>query len=92
MAMSRTLIRTYAGEGQRGPNDGINEVNRRILTDTELGIFLTAVYGILDPRKGTFEYVNAGHNPPCFLHKKDDEVVCTLLERTGPLLGIFNES
>ena len=34
--MSRTLIRTYAGESQRGPNDGINEVNRRILTDAEI--------------------------------------------------------
>ena len=92
MAMSRTLIRTYAGEGQRSPKDVINEVNRRILTDTERGIFLTAVYGILDPEHATFEYVNAGHNPPCFLQQKDGEVVCTLLEKTGPLLGIFTES
>ncbi len=84
MAMSRTLIRTYAGEGQRSPNDVINEVNRRILSDTELGIFLTAVYGILDPRKGTFEYVNAGHNPPCFLQKKGDEV--GVLSWKGPVL------
>ena len=92
MAMSRTLFRTYAGEGERSPVDVITEVNRRILSDTERGIFLTAVYGILDPRKSTFEYVNAGHNPPCFLHVKSDEVVCSQLEKTGSLLGIFIES
>jgi serine phosphatase RsbU (regulator of sigma subunit) len=92
MAMSRTLFRTYAGEGQRSPVDVVNEVNRRILSDTERGIFLTAFYGVLDPHRGTFEYVNAGHNPPCFLQEKDSEVVCTPLERTGSLLGIFAES
>lgn len=90
--MSRTLIHTYAGEGQRSPKDVISEVNRRILTDTERGIFLTAVYGILDPQQATFESVNAGHNPPCFLQNKGGEVVCTHLKKTRSLLGIFTES
>ncbi len=90
--MSRTLIRTYAGEGQRSPKDVISEVNRCILTDTERGIFLSAVYGFLSPQQATFETVHAGHKPPCFMHNKGDEVVCTQLKKTGSLPGIFPES
>jgi serine phosphatase RsbU (regulator of sigma subunit) len=89
MAMSRTLIRTYAGEEARPPDEVIREVNRRILSDTQKGIFLTAVYGILDPQTSTFTYVNAGHNPPCLLSKEDEEIKCAHLDRTGTLVGIF---
>ncbi|MCB2210123.1 SpoIIE family protein phosphatase [bacterium] len=92
MAMSRTLIRTYATEGQREPQDVIREVNRRILTDTARGIFLTAVFGILDPASSTFTYINAGHNPPCLLSQNGSGVECEPLEKTGTLLGIFTES
>jgi serine phosphatase RsbU (regulator of sigma subunit) len=89
MAMSRTLIRTYAGENQLCPEHVIHQVNRRILTDTQHGIFLTVVFGILNPADGIFNYVNAGHNPPVLLSKEEDQVTLTLLEKTGTLLGIF---
>jgi serine phosphatase RsbU (regulator of sigma subunit) len=89
MAMSRTLIRTYAGENQLCPEHVIQQVNRRILTDTQHGIFLTAVFGILSPADGIFNYVNAGHNPPVLLCKEEDHVTLTQLEKTGTLLGIF---
>ncbi|MBW6466386.1 MAG: SpoIIE family protein phosphatase [Brevefilum sp.] len=89
MALSRTLIRTYAGENQLCPEHVIQQVNRRILTDTQHGIFLTAVFGILNPADGIFNYVNAGHNPPVLLSKEDDHVTLTQLEKTGTLLGIF---
>lgn len=92
MAMSRTLIRTYAGENHLNPEQVLSQVNRRILTDTQQGIFLTVVFGILDPAQGTFSYVNAGHNPPFLLQKSKDEVTITPLEKTGTLVGIFQES
>ena len=92
MAMSRTLIRTYAGEEARDPDEVILQVNRRILTDTNQGIFLTVVYGILDPHTGIFTYVNAGHNPPCLLRSDGGDKSCTTLEKTGTLVGIFEEN
>lgn len=92
MAMSRTLIRTYAVEGKLPPEGVIQEVNRRILTDTQRGIFLTVVFGILDPQQGIFTYVNAGHNPPYLLRKQNEALVPTPLQKTGTLVGIFEES
>ncbi len=92
MAMSRTLIRTYAGEEGEPPEEVISEVNRRILTDTQRGIFLTVIYGILDPQTSTFTYVNAGHNPPCVLSKVGEEINCIHLDKTGTLVGIFAEN
>jgi serine phosphatase RsbU (regulator of sigma subunit) len=92
MAMSRTLIRTYAGENLMSPEQVLHQVNRRILTDTQQGIFLTVVFGILDPEKNTFTYVNAGHNPPLLLRQENDQVTITELEKTGTLVGIFAEN
>ncbi|MBG0787146.1 MAG: SpoIIE family protein phosphatase [Anaerolineaceae bacterium] len=92
MAMSRTLIRTYAGEEARPPEDVISQVNRRILTDTQNGIFLTVVYGVLDPGNATFTYVNAGHNPPCVLRSDGNNKSCITLDKTGTLVGIFKEN
>ncbi len=92
MAMSRTLIRTYAGENHLNPKEVLQQVNRRILMDTHHGIFLTVVFGILDPAQGTFTYVNAGHNPPILLQKNEDQVSLTLLEKTGTLIGIFDDN
>jgi len=92
MAMSRTLIRTYAGEGHLPPEEVIHHVNRRILSDTQRGIFLTVFFGILDPGSGTFSYVNAGHNPPLLIANSDKKVEITSLNKTGPLVGIFKEN
>jgi len=91
MAMSRTLIRTYAGENNLDPQQVIHHVNRRILADTHQGIFLTVIYGILNPDNGTFSYVNAGHNPPYLLSKQADLNI-TPLEKTGSLVGIFPDN
>jgi len=92
MAMSRTLIRTYSSEGKHDPETVISEVNRRILSDTQRGIFLTAIYGVLNPEDSSFTYVNAGHNPPCILHRAGDEIDCQQLEKTGTLVGIFPDN
>ena len=92
MAMSRTLIRTYASESDKTPGEIISEVNRRILSDTQRGIFLTAFYGVLDPQENTFTYVNAGHNPPAVIQKGSENYKISHLNKTGSLVGLFEES
>jgi len=87
MALSRTLIRTYAIEYDAEPEVVFFAANDRLLNDTRASLFVTAFYGILDPESGTFTYCNAGHNPPyIFRHKDNGDIQA--LNRTGMALGI----
>ena len=87
MALSCSLLRTYAIELDPRPELVLDAVNRRILSDMRAGLFVTAFYGVLDPVSGTLTYCNAGHNPPYLLSAHDRESVSTL-RRTGMALGV----
>ena len=89
MALSRTLIRTYAVEYDTQPELALSAANRRILADAGTGLFVTVFYGVLDPTSGDLTYANAGHNPPCLLNARDGNAVQEL-DRTGVPLGILD--
>jgi serine phosphatase RsbU (regulator of sigma subunit) len=90
MALSRTLIRTYAIEYDTQPELVFSAANRRILLDTDTKLFVTVFYGILDPIASTLTYCNAGHNPPYLLTAQNSDTVQEL-RRTGLPLGVFEE-
>jgi len=90
MALSWTLIRTYALEYPTQPELVLSSVNRRILKDTRANQFVTAFYGILDPAAGRLVYCNAGHCPPYLISAGNDRE-CQKLVRTGMPLGIFED-
>jgi len=91
MALSCTLIRTYAAKYHRRPDLLFKAVNRRMLTDTRAGLFVSVFYGILDPAAGVLEYCNAGHHPPYLLSGTDGSVV-QALRRTGMPLGVMEDA
>ncbi|UCC64007.1 MAG: SpoIIE family protein phosphatase [Anaerolineae bacterium] len=88
MALSCTLIRTYAVEYPVQPELVLSAVNRRILADTSASQFVTVFYGTLDPATGTLVYCNAGHCPPYHVRDENGGDVRELIG-TGVPLGIF---
>ena len=88
MALSRTLVRASASENP-DPAGSILEANRYICMDSKTCMFVTLFYGILDTRKGTFTYVNAGHNPPLLFRAGSS--TAELLRGKGIALGIFDD-
>ena len=91
MALSCTLIRTYAAKYHRRPDLLFKAANRRMLTDTRAGLFVSAFYGILDPATGVLDYCSAGHQPPYLLSGADGSVV-QALRRTGMPLGVMDDA
>lgn len=87
MALSRTLIRTYAEEFDAEPEIVFFAANNRLLKDARANLFVTAFYGILDPQGGTLTYCNAGHNPPYLIRSSNQDIVESL-SRTGKAMGI----
>lgn len=91
MALSSTLLRTYATQYATLPSFVISQVNDRILSDTRSEMFVTAFYGILEPDTGRFRYVNAGHNPPYLISSQKGKPF-DRLRATGMALGVMEDS
>ena len=87
MALTRTLVRAAVNE-MNSPAEVLRRVNDQLLPDTQQGMFVTAVYGVLDTTLGTFTYVNAGHNPP-FWVKGNGSI--EKLTRTAVALGVMEQ-
>jgi sigma-B regulation protein RsbU (phosphoserine phosphatase) len=68
MTVTRTLIRATVREIER-PANVLQKVNSLMMADNEAGLFVTAVYAILDTRSGELVYANAGHNLPFIIRK-----------------------
>ncbi len=45
------------------PNEVANQLNRRFQMNAETGQYFTMIYGVLDIKDRTFEFVSAGHPP-----------------------------
>jgi serine phosphatase RsbU (regulator of sigma subunit) len=84
MALSRTLLRTYAYDYPKDPALVLAAANKRILSDTTDDSFVTVFYGVLDLPRGDLTYASAGHNPAYLLTAGTTRA----LTRTGMPLGI----
>lgn len=87
MALTRTLIRAAVLETV-SPAQALRRVNELLYPDCQQGMFVTAVYGVIDEFKGTFTYANAGHNPPVWVRNGKRKAKLEILTRTGIALGV----
>ena len=88
MAMTRLLLHTYPGEVSP-PAEVLKNVNRLLVGNLLPGQFVTAFYSVLDPKRKTITYSNAGHCHP-HLFRINGGRTETLKTRTGVPLGIVN--
>ncbi|GAB4493069.1 MAG: hypothetical protein Fur0016_20970 [Anaerolineales bacterium] len=86
MALTRTLVRAAILQTE-SPAEALRQVNDLLYPDAEQGMFVTAVYGVLDSQTGQFTYANAGHNPPLWM-KSTPSPHIERLTRTGMALGV----
>ncbi len=73
-AFYMTLIKGFVqslSERIEDPASILCEINRLFVRNAERGIFVTMLYGILDPSTGEFTFARAGHNPLIFKPSKD---------------------
>lgn len=66
--------------------DIITNLNHIVYSNTSQDKFVTFFGGILDTKKNTFEYINAGHNPPYLF--RDGKVIN--LDKGGLFLGLMD--
>ncbi len=91
MAITQTIARGSSA-AQLVPNRFLGHLNHRLArgyTD-QSGHFVTAFYGVFDPRTRRFEYAVAGHNPPRVKRCATSHVF-TLDDVNGLPLGLFED-
>jgi phosphoserine phosphatase RsbU/P len=86
MALTSSILRAEATRSA-SPRRVLERVNRLLLGMNEAGMFVTLLYGILDPAAGLFTYARAGHELPLLLGQ-DGVLVSAPLGRSTPL-GLF---
>jgi sigma-B regulation protein RsbU (phosphoserine phosphatase) len=87
MAVTHSIAHSFPGSPKR-PGEMLSWLNQKLAARyTNNGTFITAFYGMYDPKTRTIEYASAGHNPPRVKSAADGTV--RSLDRCGNLpLGI----
>lgn len=89
MAMSRALLKATALTGV-SPGECLRHVNRRLCGESDSGLFVTLVYGILHTRTGDVEYSIAGHAPPYLLQGTGG--LAAVEYKGGMVLGVIEDN
>jgi serine phosphatase RsbU (regulator of sigma subunit) len=84
MATTHSILRGDAPQ-LVAPGKVLERANDLLVDDIPPQMFVTCLYGVLDPATGRLRYANAGHNPP-YVHRGDDVVE---LRATGMPLGLM---
>ncbi len=88
MALTYSLLRAEA-QRSRPPGETLREVNRHLLDINSSGMFVTLLYGILEPKQRRFTYARAGHPYPLILNADYQRV--QVPQGIGQPLGLFED-
>ena len=88
MALSRSFLRAQA-IGNLKTNTVMEKTNRLITKDAKEGIFVSAIYAILDTSSKVLRFSSAGHNPPILFRSATNN--CEVLKTKDIVLGVLDE-
>lgn len=89
MAMCRSLLRALS-LSDSSPSAVLSAVNRYLFPDIREDMFISMIYGVLDPADGSLLFARAGHEPALIFRKAKGEV--ELSKPKGLALGIDSGS
>ena len=72
-ALARYTLRTFLSE-EADPGALFNRMNAHVYKQINSDRFIRLLFGVLDPERATFDYVNAGHVPPVVYRARSAEV------------------
>jgi serine phosphatase RsbU (regulator of sigma subunit) len=67
-------------------------INRLVYEASASNRYATFFYGQYDPIHGSFDYVNAGHNPPMLFRATDKGGQVIRLEPGGTVVGLLEDA
>lgn len=85
MAVARTLFLTEARH-YVAPVKVATSVHEGLLNASDYDMFVTALYGVLEPQTGMFRYVRAGHDEPLLIRANGDS---EFIGGRGRFLGLW---
>ncbi|MFC1485123.1 SpoIIE family protein phosphatase [bacterium] len=88
MAVTKTLVKATAKE-ERSPEKILTFVNKELVSDNSICMFVTIFCGILNIRTGELEHSNAGHNSPLLIRKDKNSEFIEI--KKAPSLGIVED-
>jgi sigma-B regulation protein RsbU (phosphoserine phosphatase) len=74
MALSKTIVQTKARKTHL-VSDVMEYLNKLVIVEAEEGIDLSLFYAVLDVKKKTLTYINAGHDSPLIYKKNDGSII-----------------
>jgi len=89
MAVARSLFRVYASADLR-PSEVLALINRDLVASSHSGMFVTAVYAVVETGSGAIQISTAGHPPPLLIRHPGREVL--VIKVRGLPLGILGEA
>lgn len=87
MATTRGMLRIASEQDPTSPGQVLARVNDLLCPDIPPNMFVTCLYGVLNPATGRFVFANAGHNLP----SKCTIAAVIELRATGMPLGLLPE-
>jgi phosphoserine phosphatase RsbU/P len=89
MTVTRTLIRSDA-RNTLSPAALLERVNNMLVVDAQNGMYVTAIYAILDLETGMLTYANAGHNQPLLIDSSSGTV--QRLQKGGMAMAVLEDN
>ncbi len=83
MMVSKTVLQVFA-QNCATAAETVQKSNNLLAANNQDNFFVTLFYGIIDFKNGTFEYCNAGHNPPAIIRNNGKDI--EFLQSTGDLV------